>query len=88
MIDTAKVFMSGRSQAVRLPKAYRFDCDEVEISRDGDAVLLRPRGRKPWADLTAALEALDDEAFEDLFANGREQPEAGEVPELDALLRE
>jgi antitoxin VapB len=32
MADLAKVFMSGRSQAVRLPKVYRFDCDEVLLA--------------------------------------------------------
>ncbi|MDO5623938.1 MAG: type II toxin-antitoxin system VapB family antitoxin [Pseudomonadota bacterium] len=42
-LDTAKVFMSGRSQAVRLPKAYRFETDEVTIEKVGDAVVLRPR---------------------------------------------
>jgi antitoxin VapB len=45
MRKTAKLFMTGRSQAVRLPKEFRFEGDEVEISRDpvtGD-VLLKPR---------------------------------------------
>ena len=42
-MDTAKVFMTGRSQAVRLPKAYRFEGDEVLIKRVGDAVVLLPR---------------------------------------------
>jgi virulence-associated protein VagC len=49
MADVAKVFMSGRSQAGRLPKPYRFDCEEVEITRQGDAVVLRPRRANPWA---------------------------------------
>jgi antitoxin VapB len=40
--QTAKVFRSGRSQAVRIPKAYRFDCDEVFIEREGDRVILTP----------------------------------------------
>lgn len=45
-MDTAKVFMTGRSQAVRLPKAYRFDTDEVTIERAPDgAVVLRPKPR-------------------------------------------
>ncbi len=43
-METAKVFMSGRSQAVRLPKEYRFDVDEVYINRIGDAVILTPVG--------------------------------------------
>lgn len=42
MTDVAKVFMSGRSQAVRLPKAYRVDTSEMIIERVGDAIILRP----------------------------------------------
>lgn len=38
----AKVFTTGRSQAVRLPKAFRFDTDEVSIEKVGNAVILRP----------------------------------------------
>lgn len=38
----AKVFWSGRSQAVRIPKAFRFDTDEVTIRREGDVILLEP----------------------------------------------
>lgn len=39
---SAKVFETGRSQAVRIPKAFRFDCDEVLIEKDGDRVILTP----------------------------------------------
>ena len=42
-LDTAKVFKTGRSQAVRLPKEFRFDTDEVTIERVGNAVILRPK---------------------------------------------
>lgn len=45
---TAKVFWSGRSQAVRLPAACRFETDEVYIRKEGDQLTLRPRG-KDWA---------------------------------------
>ncbi len=41
--DIAKIFTTGRSQAVRLPKAYRFDTAEVFIERKGNAVILRPK---------------------------------------------
>ena len=44
----AKVFWSGRSQAVRLPAACRFETSEVEVLKEGDQVTLRPRG-KNWA---------------------------------------
>ncbi len=43
----AKVFMNGRSQAVRLPKEFRFDCGEVIIRKKGDDVILSPR-RVSW----------------------------------------
>ena len=40
--STAKLFMHGRSQAVRLPKAFRFEGTEVRVSRVGDKVILEP----------------------------------------------
>lgn len=43
---TAKVFETGRSQAVRIPKAYRFDCDEVLVEQDGDRLILTPKPRR------------------------------------------
>ena len=43
----AKVFWSGRSQAVRLPAACRFETSEVEVIKEGDCLTLRPRG-KDW----------------------------------------
>jgi antitoxin VapB len=46
--DIAKVFKSGGSQAVRLPKQYRFDEDEVLIYREGNRVILEPR-RAEWS---------------------------------------
>ncbi len=44
-METAKVFWSGRSQAVRLPKAFRFDTDEVRVRRHGAAIILEPIAR-------------------------------------------
>jgi antitoxin VapB len=57
---TAKLFMHGRSQAVRLPKEFRMPGTEVEISRDGDAVTLRPsKHHKPdWRKAFAEMDAL------------------------------
>lgn len=62
-MDIAKVFMTGRSQAVRLPKAYRFDTDEVLIEKQADGgVLLRPRRVGPLGDrLWAILNDLPDD---------------------------
>ena len=46
--DVAKVFRSGRSQAVRIPRAYRFDTAEVSITRRGDSLILTPRRAMTW----------------------------------------
>jgi len=45
---TARLFKNGRSQAVRLPKEFRFSGDEVLVRREGDAVILEPIRRKAW----------------------------------------
>jgi antitoxin VapB len=67
-METAKVFLNGRSQAVRLPKAFRFEgMTEVFIERDGDRVILSPT-RKP--SIERAIAALS--MFEDFPA--RQQP--------------
>jgi len=47
MIQTAKLFLNGRSQAVRLPKEYQFSGKDVYIQKIGDAVILVPRS-KVW----------------------------------------
>ena len=44
----AKIFWNGRSQAVRLPKEFRFEGDEVRIRRDGRKVILEPVRRRAW----------------------------------------
>jgi antitoxin VapB len=67
-MDTARIFQSGRSQAVRLPKAYRFEGSEVVVKHFGNGVLLMPLNN-PWAMLDAALDA-----FEPGFIISREQP--------------
>lgn len=41
-METTRVFMSGRSQAVRIPKQFRFDTDEVFVSKIGESVVLTP----------------------------------------------
>ncbi len=45
---TAKIFQNGRSQAVRLPKAFRFKGNEVKISKKGDRVILEPLEKSNW----------------------------------------
>ncbi|MBB3650398.1 antitoxin VapB [Rhizobium sp. BK619] len=86
MPQYARIFQSGNSQAVRLPKEFRFDVDQVEVTREGDAVILRPRTdhRVRWASLQSALErGLSD----DFMAEGREQPEEQERPGLQDLFK-
>jgi antitoxin VapB len=63
-VDTAKVFTTGRSQAVRLPKAFRFATAEVTIERQGDAVILRPKlDSATWAQQVLAAVAAFDTDF-------------------------
>mgnify|MGYP001575274276 CR=1 FL=1 len=47
-MTTAKIFRNGRSQAVRLPKEFRFKGTEVSIRREGDAVVLEPIRKSGW----------------------------------------
>jgi len=46
----AKIFQNGRSQAVRIPKEFRFRGNEVKISKKGDKVILEPLERSRWPD--------------------------------------
>ena len=64
----AKVFENGRSQAVRLPKEYRFSDKEVAINKIGDVVLLMPKENK-WAGFLSSLNLFS----EDFMNDGREQ---------------
>ncbi|MFY9691834.1 MAG: type II toxin-antitoxin system VapB family antitoxin [Candidatus Acidiferrales bacterium] len=66
----AKIFRNGRSQAVRLPREFRFEGDEVRIRKVGDGVLLEPLipDAKKWL---AELERLNTEPF---MQDGRKQP--------------
>jgi len=57
---TAKVFTIGRSQAVRIPKEYRFACDEVLIEREGERVILTPRPRS-WREYFARASRFSDD---------------------------
>jgi antitoxin VapB len=68
-MKTAKIFKSGNSQAVRLPKELQFDVSEVEIFRRGDEIVLR---KKPQ-NLARVFELLADMS-EDFMENGRRQP--------------
>jgi len=67
-MKTAKLFRNGESQAVRLPKEFRFAGKEVFIKRVGDAVVLLPKA-KSWDTLIESLAKFPDD-----FMNDREQP--------------
>ena len=77
MSTTAKLFTHGGSQAVRLPKAFRFEGSEVSVRREGDAVILEPL--KPvmesWETFWARIDAL---------GGGRDFPDA--PPDIDGDL--
>ncbi len=81
-METAKVFWSGRSQAVRLPRAFRVDGREVRIRRRGRAIVLEPVPDS-WAWLDAVVGELDD----DFVSAVREKPKPVERPELGKVFR-
>ena len=67
-MNTAKVFRSGNSQAVRLPKEFNLDQDEVLIKRIGSMILLIPK-EDPWQLLEKSLEQFTSD-----FMQTRDQP--------------
>lgn len=75
--DIAKLFQNGRSQAVRLPREFRFEGEEVRIRRVARGVLLEPiiQNPKEW------FKKLDDFNLE-AFALKRHQPKAPKRPPL------
>jgi antitoxin VapB len=66
---SARIFKSGNSQAVRLPKEFRFDSDEVEIFRRGDEVVLREKSKG----MARAFELIASLPIEDLV-DERDEP--------------
>lgn len=66
---TAKLFMHGRSQAVRLPKEFRFEGTEVQVSKVGDKVILEPIA-KPAFDAAAWRARLDALGARDFLTEG------------------
>ena len=78
MTKTAKLFRNGRSQAVRLPREFRFEGDEVKVRRSGRGVLLEPM----FTDVSAWFAELDRLVSEPFMPDGRQQPRA---PERDVF---
>ncbi len=69
-MKTAKIFIHGHSQAVRLPKEFRFDVAEVYIEKSGEGVILTPKKPDAWRSVRAvagkfkgALDRAQPEAF-------------------------
>ncbi len=68
-MKTAKLFHNGQSQAVRLPKEFRFEGKEVYIKKSGNTIVLIPM-EQSWASLVGSLDKFTDD-----FMADREQPE-------------
>jgi antitoxin VapB len=79
-MHVAKMFWSGRSQAVRLPKEFRLDADEVRIRRHGNSLILEPVAQD-WAWLDRVVGPVDD----DFAAAALERPAEQLRPELDVF---
>ena len=74
---TAKLFMHGRSQAVRLPKEFRMEGKEVSISRNGDVITLKPivEKKKTMAEVFAEIDAMGpSDDYPDGWRNQRMLP--------------
>jgi antitoxin VapB len=68
----AKVFQNGRSQAVRLPKEFRVDTEEVYIEKIGHSIIIMPKEKSRWDVMRHALEDMEDLILE------RNQPDLQE----------
>ncbi|MCE9633605.1 MAG: antitoxin [Methylophilales bacterium] len=71
-MKTAKLFQNGQSQAVRLPKEFRFEGDEVFIKRNGNVVMLIPTAHS-WDALLSSLDKFTPD-----FIPERNQPDQQE----------
>jgi antitoxin VapB len=69
-MTVAKVFQNGRSQAIRLPKEFRVDVDEVYLKRTAEGFLVIPKD--PWDLFFEGIKEVSD----DFMSGGREQPSA------------
>lgn len=70
MTTTAKLFRNGRSQAVRLPREFRFEGDRVRVRRSGRGVVVEPM----FANVTDWFAELDRFGADPLLPDGRRQP--------------
>lgn len=77
----AKIFMHGRSQAVRLPKEFRLPGKEVRVSRDGDRIILEPV--KEAFDVQAWFKSLDEFRDVPFLPEGRPEQPPMPVDDID-----
>jgi antitoxin VapB len=70
---TTKVFKSGNSQAIRIPKEYQIDGEELYINKIGNTIVIFPKN-DPWELFKKSLTDFSD----DYLADGRNQPEMQE----------
>jgi antitoxin VapB len=75
-MNTAKLFKNGKSQAVRLPKEFKFEGKEVYIKKIGCSVILIPQN-DPWKSLIDSLDKFSDD-----FMSERKQPQTGKRERL------
>jgi len=76
-MKTVKVFQSGNSQAVRIPKEFVIDDTELYIHKVGSSIILTSKD-DIWADFRNSINEFSD----DLFSDGREQPDSQERENL------
>ena len=68
-MQTAKVFKSGNSHAIRIPKEFKIESEELFINKVGNSIILFPKN-DPWKYFTESLDDFSD----DYFSDGRNQP--------------
>ena len=76
-MDTAKIFTNGRSQALRLPKEYRFMENEVYIKKIGGLVIIVPK-KDPWASIMESFELFTPDFLADRHQPAQNQRESME----------
>ncbi len=74
MSVVAKVFKNGRSQAIRIPKQYKVESEEVYIDKVGDTLIIRPKANNKWDNFFETLKNVDTSGF----LEEREQPQVQE----------
>ncbi len=80
---TAKIFQHGGSQAVRLPKAFRFESTEVLIERHGEEVVLKPVPQRKWRTFSEIARHLAEKFPNADFPNSPRRPKKHERPILE-----